>query len=114
VYSASNDQLTNNTATKNGNTGVTVLESSQETLTSNVANNNDGYGFTFTGASSNTVTGNNAIHNGGFGFYTWSFSQYNLFTQNRACQSFYVDAFDDDTGAGNNYVNNSFCTTEGI
>lgn len=118
LTSSSNNQIQNNTGMNNGTEGFEVNNSSQNTLTGNTANNNgspgNGSGFNFNNSSSNTVTGNAAFHNGGVGFFAFFASQFNVFTQNRGCQNFFVDALDISTGAGNTWTNNAFCTTEGI
>jgi parallel beta-helix repeat protein len=116
LLASSNNQLANNTANSNGNAGFDLqTSSSQNTLAGNVANNNgapgNGFGFEFGDASSNTVTGNAAFHNSGVGFFAFFGSQFNLITQNKGCQNFYVDAADISTGAGNTWSNNAFCTT---
>lgn len=118
LLAASGNQLENNTAASNGNAGFGLQISDQNTLTGNVANNNgvpgNGFGLEFNDSSSNTVTGNAAFHNGGVGIFVFLGSQLNLFTQNRGCQNFFVDALDISTGAGNTWFDNVFCTTEGV
>jgi len=98
----------------NDGTGFEINNSSQNTLTGNTANNNGFTGFNFNNSSSNTVTGNAAFHNGAVGFCVVFDSQYNVSTQNSACQNFFVDAADISTAAGHTWTNNTFCTTEGI
>ena len=94
-FGADDNAVTGNTATNNGTQG-------------------NGTGFNFNDSSRNTVSNNRAFHNGGVGFFTFFGSEFNVFTGNRACQNFYVDALDTSTGAGNTWSDNHFCTSQGI
>jgi parallel beta-helix repeat protein len=113
---SSQNEIVENVAASNGNSGFLFGEASDNTVSRNVANNNgsqgNGSGFSFNNSSSNTVSYNIAIHNGGVGFFAFFDSELNLFTQNRGCANFYVDAADNSTGAGNTWTENDFCTSE--
>jgi parallel beta-helix repeat protein len=115
---SSGNQILNNAAMHNGNQGFGFESASNNTVTENSATNNgtrgNGCGFCFNDSSSNSVAHNQAFRNGGFGFYAFFGSQFNVFSGNRGCQNFFVDALDASTGAGNTWINNRFCTTEGI
>ena len=113
---SSHNVIVDNVAANNGISGFEFGEASNNTVSRNVANNNgtpgNGTGFNFNNSSSNTVSHNIAIHNGGVGFFAFFDSELNLFTQNRGCANFYVDAADNSTGAGNTWTENDFCTGE--
>jgi parallel beta-helix repeat protein len=113
---SSSNQIRDNVAVNNGTTGFEFGSASNNTVSGNVANNNgtpgNGTGFNFNNSPGNTVSDNIAIHNGGVGFFVFFGSELNLFTLNRACANFYVDAADISTGAGNSWTNNEFCTGE--
>jgi hypothetical protein len=102
----------------NGETGFSFSSASDNTVSGNSATDNgtpgNGCGFCFNDSSSNTVSQNNAFRNGGVGFYAFFGSELNVFSGNRGCQNFFVDALDLSTGAGNTWIDNRFCTTEGI
>jgi parallel beta-helix repeat protein len=115
---ATNNRLVGNVAMHNGNSGFAFSFSSGNEVTRNSATNNgtpgNGTGFNLNTSSANVFSGNTAIHSGGVGFYAFFDSSLNTFIGNRACQSYFVDAADASTGAGNTWTNNNFCTTEGI
>jgi parallel beta-helix repeat protein len=115
---SSDNQILDNVAMHNGNLGFAFSSASGNTIAGNSATNNgipgNGVGFNFNDSSNNTVSGNVAIHSGGVGFFVFFGSEFNVFTGNRACQSFFVDAADISTGAGNTWTNNAFCTSQGI
>jgi parallel beta-helix repeat protein len=111
---SSGNQILNNAAMHNGNQGFGFLSASNNTVTENSATNNGTCGFCFNDSSSNTVSHNGAFRNGGVGFFTFFGSELNVFSGNRGCQNFFVDAADISTGAGNTWIDNRFCTTEGI
>jgi parallel beta-helix repeat protein len=114
---SSRNQILDNVAVANGNSGFQFGLASENVVSGNVANNNgtpgNGSGFSFNNSSGNTVSNNIAIHNGGVGFFVFFDSELNLFTANRGCVNFYVDAADHSTGAGNTWTDNDFCTSEG-
>jgi parallel beta-helix repeat protein len=113
---SSQNEIVENVAASNGNSGFLFGEASDNTVSRNVANNNgsqgNGSGLSFNNSSGNTVSYNIAMHNGGVGFFAFFNSELNLFTQNRGCANFYVDAADHSTGAGNTWIENDFCTSE--
>jgi len=113
---SSYNQIRDNVAVDNGTTGFEFGSASNNTVSGNVANNNgmpgNGTGFSFNNSSGNTVSDNIAVHNGGVGFFAFFGSELNLFTLNRACANFYVDAADISTGAANSWTDNEFCTGE--
>jgi parallel beta-helix repeat protein len=113
---SSRNQILDTAAMHNGNAGFEFSSSSGNAVTGNAATNNgtpgDGVGFNFNDSSSNTVSDNLAFRNGGVGFFTFFGSEFNVFTGNRACQNFFVDAADISTGAGNTWSNNNFCTSD--
>jgi len=102
-----------NTAMK-GEIGFAVYLSNGNTLTGNRASLNQSDGFHVNDASSNTFAGNIANTNGADGFNVFFGSELNIFTQNSGCGNAFVDARDTSTGGGNTWLNNSFCTADGI
>jgi parallel beta-helix repeat protein len=118
VLLSSANEILNNVAANNGNAGFAFQRSSSNTLVGNLATNNgtpgNGSGFAFNDSSGNFVSANVARHNGGVGFFTFFVSELNVFTMNRGCHNFFVDAADISTGAGNTWSDNDFCTSEVI
>jgi parallel beta-helix repeat protein len=112
---SSRNQILDNVAMHNGVGGFSFTFSSDNTISGNGATNNgtpgNGSGFSLNSSSSNTFSQNRAIRNGGVGFFAFFQSELNVFVGNRACQSFYVDAADVSTGAGNTWTDNNFCTS---
>jgi len=115
---SSANQIVNNSSMHNGNAGFSFISASGNAVSGNSASNNgtpgNGCGFCFNDSSNNSVTENQAFRNGGVGFFAFFGSELNVFSGNRGCQNFFVDALDISTGAGNTWIDNRFCTTSGI
>lgn len=113
---ANGNRIADNAAMHNGVGGFSFSLSSNNTVTGNAASNNgtpgNGSGFSLNSSSSNTFSENLAFRNGGVGFFAFFESEFNVFAGNRACHSFYVDAADTSTGAGNTWTDNHFCSGE--
>ncbi len=113
---SSDNVLRRNSATRNGDAGFSLVSSSdpsdRNVFFRNEAHDNGWNGFSIFGASENDFRRNSANGNSGAGFNAWLFSADNEFSHNDGCDNGTVDA--EDTGTGNVWTRNEFCTTLNI
>jgi parallel beta-helix repeat protein len=103
-----------NTANSNEYIGFSAdWGSSSNTFSGNIANlNNDG--FNLLGVNGNVVTGNTANRNRHAGFLVWSGSSDNTLSHNTALRNGFYDAWEEGTGSGDVWSENTFRTTFGV
>jgi parallel beta-helix repeat protein len=118
VLASTDNELVGNASAQNRVGGFSLLRSSGNRLRANTATGNgspdNGPGFELGDSSRNELVGNSAFENGSTGFYAFGTSEHNLISGNTGCRNHFFDGGDRSTGAGNTWVGNTFCVTEGI
>jgi parallel beta-helix repeat protein len=71
LYYSSNNTLSGNNASNNGENGIYLYSSSKNTLSGNNASNNNGSGISLYSSSNNTLIGNNASNNHNHGLFSF-------------------------------------------